>query len=166
MRVLVSAASRHGATTEVAERIAAVLASAGLQVTVAAPGDVADVRGFDGAVIGSGVYTGRWLTPARDLLARQRDALALMPVWLFSSGPVGEPPVPADDPADAAPMVALIGARGHRVFAGRMDRSRLGIGERAMVAMVRAPDGDFRPWPEVDAWARSIAQELQAASAR
>jgi menaquinone-dependent protoporphyrinogen oxidase len=166
MRVLVSAASRHGATTEMAATIAAALGSAGFEVVVAVPAEVTDVSEFDAAVIGSAVYAGRWLAPARDLLRRHRDGLALIPVWLFSSGPVGDPPAPAEDPVDAAAMVALVGARGHRVFAGQLERSRLGLAERALVTVVHAHDGDFRPWPEIEAWARSIAVELGAAAAR
>ncbi len=161
MRVLVSAASRHGATTEVAASIAAALATTGAETTVVAPAEVTSVDGFDAAVIGSGVYAGRWLEPAKDLLTRHREALARIPVWLFSSGPVGEPPKPDEDPVDAATMVALVGARDHRVFAGNLDRSRLGLGEKAIVKVVRASEGDFRSWADIEAWAQEIAAELR-----
>ena len=54
----------------------------------------------------------------------------------------------------------LIGARGHRVFAGRLDASRLSFGERAMVTAMRAPLGDFRDWDAVRAWATEIAGSI------
>jgi menaquinone-dependent protoporphyrinogen oxidase len=162
MKVLVSAASRHGATAEVAEAIAAALVRRGADAVVVAPADVAAVDGFGGAVIGSAVYVGRWLEPARDLLESHRDGLARIPVWLFSSGPVGDPPKPVDEPIDVAALVALVGAREHRVIPGRIDKQRLGLGERAILAAVRAPEGDFRPWPEIEAWAREIADALGA----
>jgi menaquinone-dependent protoporphyrinogen oxidase len=161
MKVLVSAASKHGATAEVAAAIAAALTSAEIEATVVAPAEVTSVDGFDAAVIGSGVYAGRWLDPAKDLLARHREALAAIPVWLFSSGPIGDPPKPEEDPLDAAPMAALVGARGHRVFPGLIDKKRLGLGEKAILAAVRAQEGDFRPWAEIDAWAREVAGELR-----
>ncbi len=164
MRVLVSAASRHGATRQVAEALAAQLEASGLEPVVKAPDEVDRVEGFGAAVIGSGVYAGHWLRPAKDLLQRHRDALALMPVWLFSSGPVGDPPLPIEEPADAASMVALIGARGHRVFAGELDRGRLGMAEKLIVRAVRAQEGDFRPWAEIDAWATEIAAALEIAA--
>lgn len=164
MRVLVSAASRHGATAEVAAAIAAALARTGIEPVVVAPAEVAGVDGFDAAVIGSGVYAGRWLEPARDLLERHREGLSKVPVWLFSSGPIGDPPRPAEDPVDAATMGALVGAREHKVFAGMIDKGRLGFGERAIIAALRAPEGDFRPWPEIDAWASAIATRLREAS--
>ena len=160
MRGVVSAASRHGATVEVAATIGAVLGEAGHEVYVLAPDEITGVDGFDAAVIGSAVYLGHWIEPARELVARHKVALSKIPVWLFSSGPVGEPLRHPEDPADAASLAALIGARGHRSFPGLVDKRRLGFAEKAMVAAVRVTEGDFRPWEEIDAWAREIAAAL------
>ena len=55
------------------------------------PGDVASLDGYDAVIIGSAVYMGHWLDPAKDLVSRFGDALAGRLVWLFSSGPVGDP---------------------------------------------------------------------------
>jgi len=161
MKVLVSAASRHGSTTEVAATVAAALSAAGLEASVVAPSEVTSVDGFDAAVIGSAVYVGRWMEPARDLLERHRDGLRKIPVWLFSSGPIGAPPKPAEESVDEPEMAALVGARGHQVFAGRIDKKRLGLGEKAIMAAVRAPEGDYRPWAEIEAWATDIAAALR-----
>lgn len=165
MKVLVTAASRHGATTEVAASIGAILMEAGHEVHVLHPAEVPGMDGFDAAVIGSAVYVGRWLEPARDLVEREKVALGRMPVWLFSSGPIGDPPKPVEEPIDGAPLAQLVGARAHRTFAGRVDRKRLGFGEKAIMAAVRAPEGDFRSWPEIEAWARGIAAALVGAGA-
>jgi menaquinone-dependent protoporphyrinogen oxidase len=165
MQVLVSAASRHGSTIEVAATIGSVLTAAGLSVHVLAPREVASVDGFDAAVIGSGIYLGRWLDPARKVLLRNRAGLERIPVWLFSSGPVGDPPQPADEPAEARRLVGLVGAREHRTFPGQVEWRRLGLGEKAMVTVVRAPEGDFRPWDEIEGWAREIAAALEATTA-
>jgi menaquinone-dependent protoporphyrinogen oxidase len=83
-------------------------------------------------------------------------------VWLFSSGPIGEPPFPPDEPHDVAPLMAVTGARGHRVFPGRLDEHLLTVPERAMVTAMRAPLGDFRDWPAVEAWAADVASGLRA----
>jgi len=162
MRVLVSAASRHGATAEIAARIAATLSThADLDVTVLAPQDVEHITGFDAYVIGSGIYMGHWLEAARDLV-HQHEGWRDHPVWLFSSGPIGEPPKPDEQPVDVGAIVVATLAREHRVFAGALRRDRLGFAERAMVAALRAPDGDFRDWAAVEAWAHHIADTLQA----
>jgi menaquinone-dependent protoporphyrinogen oxidase len=161
MRVLVTAASRYGATGEIAEAIGAVLRQRGLDATVG-PAEAATVDGHDAVVLGSAVYAGHWLKPARELVARQRDALAARPVWLFSSGPIGDPPRPEEDPVDVAELVAAIGARDHRVFAGKLLRKQLGFGDKAIAVALRVPEGDFRDWTEIRGWAAGIADALRA----
>jgi menaquinone-dependent protoporphyrinogen oxidase len=84
-----------------------------------------------------------------------------MPVWLFSTGPVGDPLKPEAPPVDVAPMLELSGAQEHRLFGGRLDRHHLGFAEKAMVSMVGAADGDYRPWDEIEAWAGEIATTLK-----
>ena len=161
--VLVAAAGRHELTMEIASAIGVELARAGLVVRVHPVDEVGDLDGVDAVVLGSGVYMGRWLTPALDFAARHREALRARPLWLFSSGPTGDPPTPAEDEnIDLTELVADLGARAHRIFPGRLDRRRLGFGERAVVGIVRARDGDFRPWPEIVAWADGIAASLSA----
>jgi menaquinone-dependent protoporphyrinogen oxidase len=62
MRVLVSAASRHGSTAEIAERIGSVLreelVDVRAQVDVLPADAVGDIDGYDVLVLGSAVYMG------------------------------------------------------------------------------------------------------------
>jgi menaquinone-dependent protoporphyrinogen oxidase len=165
MRVLVSAASRHGSTAEIAERIGSVLreelVDVRAQVDVLPADAVGDIDGYDVLVLGSAVYMGHWLDGARQVALRYAGNGTDRPAWLFSSGPVGDPPRPDEQPVDVGSVVAVTGAREHRLFAGALDRGRLGFGERALVAALRAPYGDFRDWAAVEAWARDIADELR-----
>jgi menaquinone-dependent protoporphyrinogen oxidase len=166
-RVLVVVATKHGATRGIAEAVVGDLAestagremglTAVLQEAEHAPGPA----GFDAVLVGSAVYVGRWREPARDWVSAHAAALRERPVWLFSSGPIGAPPFPPDEPHDVHPLAQLIGARGHRVFPGRLDRDLLSVGERAMVTAMRAPLGDFRDWDAVRAWAVEIAAALR-----
>ncbi len=160
MRVLVSAATKHGATAGIAAVIAGGLAARGIEVVEIEPDNVTDVEAFDGAVIGSAIYAGQWMQPAKRLVERHANSLRARPTWLFSSGPLGDPAKPAEEPADGRRLADLVGARDHRVFAGRLDRSVLGLGERVIVRAVRAPDGDFRDWSIVAAWVDEIATSL------
>ena len=160
MRVLVTAASKHGATLEVADAIADRLAAQGMDVVQRLPADVTALDEFDAVILGSAVYAGRWLDAARRFVDRLGAELRDLPVWLFSSGPLGDPLKPEQDPIDAAPMLEATDACGHRIFAGRLDRSRLGFADKAIVVALRAPEGDFRDWDAIHAWADEISRTL------
>ncbi len=164
MNVLVAYASKHAATAEIAGLITERIRRRGLQVEEASVDEVTTLETYDAYVIGSAVYTGHWLKPARRLIDRFRNDLPGKPVWLFSSGPIGEPPKPDGDPIEVGEIVEAIGVRDHRVFAGRLDKSLLGFGERAMITAVKAPEGDFRDWEAIREWADGIAQELAEAA--
>jgi len=164
MRILVTAATKYGATAEIAQAIAGTLGDRDLEATVVAPEQVEGVDGYDAVVLGSAVYAGHWLKPARELIERHAAALAGQPVWLFSSGPVGDPPKPEEDPVDVAELLAATGAREHRVFAGKLVRKQLSFPERAIASALRVPEGDFRDWTEIRQWAAQIADALGAGS--
>lgn len=160
MRVLIAVASRHGSTQGIAEAIAAELRAAGHVVDVRAIGDPVPVEEYDAIVVGSAVYMGNWLPEARQFVERHRARLAAVRVWLFSSGPLGADPHPKGDPAHLDELVQASGARGHANFAGRLDKEQLGLGERLISRMVKAPEGDFRDWDAIRTWARAIAAGL------
>jgi menaquinone-dependent protoporphyrinogen oxidase len=161
VRVLVSVASRHSSTSEIGTAIARVLEAAGIQVDVVDPELVTSVEPYDGVVLGSAVYAGRWLAPARELVDREVDRLRERHVWLVSSGPIGNPPKPEQVSPDATAIHGRIGAVDHQVFEGRLDRSRLGVAEKLIVSAVRAEPGDYRPWDAVVDWARWIASTVK-----
>jgi menaquinone-dependent protoporphyrinogen oxidase len=160
MKILVSVASKHGSTAEIGSAIAATLREEGHDVEVLAPPAVRDVTRYEAVILGSGVYAGRWIGSAKEFAETHADELRARPVWLLSSGPLGETPKPAEEPADAAKMVALLTPRGHRMFAGSLTRAEMGFAERTIITMVKAPYGDFRDWDEIKGWARQIAREL------
>jgi menaquinone-dependent protoporphyrinogen oxidase len=158
MKLLVAYASKHGSTTGIAENIAAKLRGADHQVDIGPVAEVADVGTYDAYVIGSAVYYGGWMKEATAFVESNTAWLARRPVWLFSSGPVG-PAAPAD-PKELPALREAIAPRDHRVFYGALDRHHLSIGERIVVGAVKAPDGDFRDWREIEAWADEIAVEI------
>jgi menaquinone-dependent protoporphyrinogen oxidase len=160
VKILVTAASKHGSTDEVARTIADVLTEAGHATVVAAPETISSVDGYDAIVVGSAVYYGRWLEPAVTFVNRLAPSLRARRVWLFSVGPLGDPPKPAGEPVEIASLVETCHAREHRTFPGRLDRRGLGLGEKLVVAGVRAAEGDFRPWPSIRGWARDIDRAL------
>lgn len=162
MRVLVTAATRHGSTEEIAEAITAGLLARRIDAQTIAIDEVGTLAGFDAVVLGSAVYVGHWLKPAREFAHAHASALRAKPVWLFSSGPLGPPeqPTPREPDVNVEELVALTGAREHRVFAGRLDRARLSLAERAAVRLIHAPLVDSRDWDAVERWAAEIAAAL------
>src|SRR5215204_53294 len=80
MKVLVSAASKYGATSEIAEKIANTLREAlsergglggdDVVVDVVSAEQVGSVEDYDAVVLGSAVYAGHWLESARELVER------------------------------------------------------------------------------------------------
>ena len=159
MRVIIVVGSKHGSTSAIAAAVGEELRHGGLEVSVT-DADDADVSldGYDAAVIGSAVYVGRWMKGARNFLEANREPLRGMPLWLFSSGPLGDRP--ADDVVDVQALAEDLQARDHRVFAGRLDRAGLSLAERAAVRMVHAPYGDVRDWREIRSWAKTIVAGL------
>jgi menaquinone-dependent protoporphyrinogen oxidase len=121
------------------------------------------VEGYDAVVLGSAVYMGKWLPEARRFVERHQTRLLALPVWLFSSGPLGaDDPQPHGDPASVPGLLVATGAREHRTFAGALYSRHLGLGERLIAGVVHAPDGDFRDWDGIRAWAATIAAAVRA----
>src|SRR3954464_13651727 len=75
MRILVTAASRHGSTCEIAAAIAETLVQRGHEAE-ACPIEGAAPEGYDAVVLGSAVYTGRWLQAGRAFPVRHAGELA------------------------------------------------------------------------------------------
>lgn len=162
MRVLVAVGSKHGATVEIGNAIAVELVERGLHPTLASTDDSERPGDYDAVVVGSAVYAGRWVDSAKAFVTKYQETLADMPVWLFSSGPIGDPPKPEEIPIDVPELMQMTAAVDHRVFAGKLDKDELGFGEKAVVMALRAPEGDFRNWEVIRNWAEEIAQTLAA----
>ena len=162
MRIAIVVGSRHGSTTEIGSAIGAVLTAAGHDVTELDPDDVTSLAGFDAAVVGSAIYIGRWMPAIVSFFERLGAQLAAMPTWVFWSGPVGGGggPTEGESPAGANDVLERIRPRGQAVFEGRLDRADLGLRERAVVAVVGAPDGDFRDFDQIEEWAGGIVETL------
>lgn len=179
MKVLVAYASRHGATKGIAERIAQTLEPRGHDVTLQPADQVSALAGYDAFVIGSAAYAGHWLKEATAFVRKHGELLASRPVWLFSSGPIGTDLVDAKGrdvfetarPAEFAEFAASIHPRGTGIFFGAFDpeakpiglMERIGAPFLRMPAVLEAmPAGDFRDWPQIEAWAEGIALELES----
>ncbi len=165
-RVLVTYASKHGATAEIAERIGQVLIRNGLYVDIMPIEEVQTLNIYQAVVLGSAVYAGQWRREAVDFLESHKVALTNAPLWIFSSGPTGE-----GDPEELLNgwrypqaqdlLIARLQPKDTVVFHGVLEPSTLNLAERVIVRGVKAPIGDFRNWESINQWATEIAEAVR-----
>jgi menaquinone-dependent protoporphyrinogen oxidase len=161
MQVMVACASKHGSTEGIAQAVADRLQQQGHDAVAKRVVDVSDLDGIQAIVLGSAVYAGSWMHEATEFAKGNADVLSKMPVWLFSSGPLGtEVDDEEEQPRQLAELTYALHPKGHRVFFGALDHEKLGFGERMMVKAVKAPEGDFRDWEAIAEWADEIAKDL------
>lgn len=168
-RTLVAYASRMGGTEGIAQAVADELRAAGLVVDLMPAAGVHHLTGYDSVVLGSAVYSGRWMRPARALLKQlvaSRHVGHQVRVWLFHSGPLGPGQAQASVPAPgkvAAYAIAL-SADQPKTFGGRIEPATA----RGFLAGSMAKGdlaGDYRDFPQITEWARTIAVELRSSTA-
>lgn len=167
MKLLVTYASKYGATAEIAGVIGDELHKRHHEVEVKSVEDVDSLVGYDAFVIGSALYAGGWMKSAARFLRSNRDRLAGHPVWLFSSGPTGQ-----GDPNEIlggwnfpealSKVLKKIKPRDVILFHGKVDPDRLSATERMIIQSVKATVGDYRDWLVVRGWARRIDLDLKA----
>jgi menaquinone-dependent protoporphyrinogen oxidase len=162
MRILISAASKHGSTHEIAEHITETFVDRGLQTEIVDPEWVTNLEGYDAVILGSAVYAASWRKDAADFVERLGAELRTRPVWLFSSGPLGDEEDQILELRHLDQLMETSGARSHTWFAGKLDKDDLNFAEKTIIKMVKAPYGDYRQWAEIDEWTNSIADELTA----
>jgi len=172
MSILVAYSSKHGATREIAERIAENLREAGQDADARPVQEAGDLDDYQGFVVGSAAYMGHWLKDAAGFVRSNQDLLAQRPVWLFTSGPLGTETTDAKgvdlhtaaEPKELPELREVIHPREHCVFFGVLDPGKLSFAERSLRKLPAArgtlPEGDFRDWDEIQQWAYQIAKEM------
>lgn len=168
-KVLVTYASKYGATAEIAEKIGEVLCQAGLPADVIQVDEVSDVGAYEAVILGSALYIGKWQKGAEAFLKAKEKHLTGRPVWLFSSGPTGAgDPVALVEgqrlPPSLQPVIDRIQPRDVAVFHGFINPAKMNLIEKfAIKSIVKKPFGDFRDWQMIIAWATQILNELKDA---
>ena len=165
-QVLVTYATKYGATAEIAEKIGQVLRQAGFNTDVLPADRVSNLSSYKTVILGSAVYMGGWRKEAAKFLKANEKVLAEQLVWLFSSGPTGKgDPVKLTEgwrfPKALQPIADRIQPRDIAVFHGAIHKQKLNFIEKWMLNNVKAPLGDFRDWDAITSWATAIADVLK-----
>lgn len=162
-KVFVTVASKHGGSLEIAEVITAELLNRGINTTLAPMEKDIWLTDYDGVVIGSAVYMGRWLKEAKEFVQHHHDTLEKISVWLFSSGPITSDKLALEEPPiDAQEIAQELSVKDHHIFAGKLDSTQLKLSEKLLARTVHAKDGDYRDWDDIREWAAEVADELEA----
>jgi menaquinone-dependent protoporphyrinogen oxidase len=155
MKILVAYASKAGGTEGLADMLGADLREMGHDVDVVPAKDVQGVGSYGAVILGGALYIFRWHRDARRFVKRFRGPLSARPVWLFSSGPLDDSARTKDIPPVrfVRKAMAMVGARGHVTFGGRLTEAARG--NKTALAV-----GDWRDPAQVGEWASRISESL------
>ncbi len=177
MKILLAYSSGYGATREVAQEIAAVLQDEyKLAVDVQPISYQESLEAYDVIIIGSSVRADHPLASTRDFFAAHRQELvqkkvALFMVCLTASTPEGKEKVKKEYISQILSKYPDISPVSIEAFGGKVDFDRLNPVMQQLVQSVMKQAGvspdqsmDARNWQDIKAWARSLAEKLNAAA--
>lgn len=166
---MIAYASRLGSTRDIAQVIAEVLTERGAVVDVLAVDKVECLRGYQAVIVGSPIREAHWLPEATNFVRTYREVLQQLPLVYFVVSGLMSNPTPEhfhEVYACLAEVRALAEPLEIGIFAGLLDYDRLERDQVVKVLSKGLPEGDFRRWQEVRAWAEDIADRLLLELAR
>ena len=128
------------------------------------------------------MYMFHWMSEAKKFVLKNRAAFTGRPVWLFSSGPVGVQKtdskgrdlldVSVSGPKEIDELSEAAKPRDLRIFFGAIYSDKVGgfmgltyrFMRRSKAVRESMPDGDYRDWKEIEAWADGIADVLSVST--
>ncbi|MCP4540967.1 MAG: flavodoxin [Chloroflexi bacterium] len=162
-KILVTYASKCGSTSEVAESIGRALCTNGTAVDVQLAKNVTDVSPYQSVIIGSAIRMGQWLPEAVKFVETHRDTLNQVPVAYFTVCMTLQDDTEENrrevstyiDPVREIVQPVNVGA-----FAGAMDYDQLALPFRLILKAMKVPEGDYRDWNAIRAWATNVGPTL------
>lgn len=167
-KILVTYASRNGATAGVAEAIGKTLAENGVTVEVFDMKDVKDLTPYRAVVVGSAIQSAQWLPEAMQFLQMHRTELAQKPFAAFlvcMTLAIGDGKYREQVKDFMQPVRALVKPVSEGYFAGVLDIKQVSsfsdrVKFRLSVMMGVWKEGDHRDWNAIRDWAASLPDLL------
>ncbi|MDP2311305.1 MAG: flavodoxin domain-containing protein [Pseudomonadota bacterium] len=166
-RILVTYASRFGATAGVAEAIGATLVDGGAQVDVLPMDEVSSLAPYDAVVVGSAIQRSKWLPEALRFVETHRVELAERRVatFLVCMTLTMRTDHRAHVATWMAPVRALVTPVSEGLFAGALEIDHLDsfadrVKFRLSVWLGVWKEGDHRDWGAIRAWATEVGPLL------
>jgi menaquinone-dependent protoporphyrinogen oxidase len=159
-KALVTYTSKYGSTGGVADAIGKELCSKEIAADVLLIKNVGNISSYQAAVIGSPVYMGKWMSEALNFVKKNRDILRHVPVAYFLvcmslSQPTEKKRAEAMSYMDAIlKAVPEIKPVAIGTFAGALDYNNLSWLNKEILKSKGTPEGDFRDWKAIRAWAQ------------
>jgi menaquinone-dependent protoporphyrinogen oxidase len=159
-KILVAYASEYGSTGGVAEAIGEEVCSQGAKADVFLIKNVKNLNSYQGVVVGSAIYRGKWMPEALDFVKANSEILCQIPVAYFLVCMTLHQPTEENrrialayfDPIlQTIPQVKPVDIE---PFAGAMHYSNLSWLNKKIIQSKGVAEGDFRNWEAIRAWAR------------
>jgi menaquinone-dependent protoporphyrinogen oxidase len=162
--ILVVYGTWAGSTAEVADFIGKTLAEGGYRVDVKPVESVKSTAGYHAVIIGSAIRVGKVKPEVMDFVKIHKSELEKMPTAYFVVCMTMKDDTPDNRKTVNAyldPLREQVRPVDAGLFAGKMDYSKLGFFARIAVKyFVKVPEGDFRNWNSIKAWAQSLLPKL------
>ncbi len=158
-KILVAYATRAGSTAEIAKVVGETLSAGGAAVDVLPIKDVTDLTGYQAVVLGSAVRYSSLLPEAMKFIEQHRAVLSQRPLAVFAAHILNM----GNDETSLQNCHAyldgvrkLVALRAEACFAGVGDPAKVALFERLLFKAIKPPQGDFRDWQAIRAWAESL----------
>jgi menaquinone-dependent protoporphyrinogen oxidase len=159
-RILIAYASKAGSTAEIAMKMGEALTKGGRAVDVLPVAKVTGLEAYSAVILGSAIRIGKVLPEAMKFLQANQAALAHKTFSTFIVCMTLQEDTEDNRQTVNAyldPVRALVKPASEGMFAGVMDGGKLPLFERLMMKAMKAPQGDFRKWDSILAWAGAAA---------
>jgi menaquinone-dependent protoporphyrinogen oxidase len=163
--ILVTFATIHGSTQQVAEKVAATLREQGLAVDLKPAKQVRSLDPYRAVVLGAPLYMFHWHRDALNFLSKHRAALAHKPVAIFALGPINKV---EKEFQDARAMLdkeltkfTWLAPVAIEVMGGKLEPAEFRFPYNLIPAMNKMPASDIRDWAAIHAWASSLPAKFR-----